>query len=291
MKNKLHKCTILLSSTILAAILFSACSGKNSITNITPLPSPTVSDSPASSSETTVPQVLSRQGEGMFVGLSDSHTIEITVDGKTAAYQLGEGSDSALATLKEGDIVSFEYTETSIDGDTTTKVLMITKIEKSPENTSPKELPVTKEFKLKLEGNQESRTGKLAKGEGYALYIFEQFNFDAASNRLTMNADNNYNVEISKLPVDFKVDAIKKDAMEELADLDDVQAMDPKDLTSMISGVDLVVIGHNDKLTKEVIVKTVDGASFLFKLNIPSSEPSEGFVPLAFASIDSIVTQ
>lgn len=295
MKNKsiTTKWTILLSSTVLAACLLSACNNNNSNANTNSSPSPTVSASPTPT-ESASPEVETKQGEGEFVGLADSHTVEITVDGEAAAYQLGEGTDSAAAALKEGDKVSFEYTEAAIEGDATAKLLTITKIakiEKSAEDTPAQELPATKDFKLQLEGNEETRTGTLAKGDGYALYIFEQFKFDAAANKLIMNVDNNYYVEISKLPEGFKLDDVKADAEKELKSVGDVQTIDPKDSNSMLGDFDLMLKAASNKLTKEVIVKTVGGTSFLFKVNQPVGEPTEGFGPLAFTSMGSIVAQ
>ncbi|CAM3421739.1 hypothetical protein PALU110988_21700 [Paenibacillus lupini] len=286
-KNITTKWTILLSSTVLAAFLLSACNGNNN-NNAAPTTSPTESATPA---PTESPNAETKQGHGVFVGLADSHTVEITVDGEAAAYQLGEGTEEAANALKEGDAVTFEYTEAAIEGDATVKVLTITKIEKAAGDTPAKDLPATKDFKFQLEGNEETRTGTLAKGEGYALYIFEQFKFDAAANKLIMNVDNNYYVEISKLPEGFKLDDIKADAEKELAATGDVQTIDPKDSSSMIGDFDLMLKAAGDKLTKEVIVKTVDGASFLFKVNQPVGEPTEGFSPLASASMGSIVSQ
>ncbi|MGO4108695.1 hypothetical protein [Paenibacillus sp. YAF4_2] len=288
-KNITTKWTVLLSSTVLAACLLSACNdNNNSNVNASPTPSATVSASPTPSES---PEAQTKQGKGVFVGLADSHTVEVTVDGEAAAYQLGEGMDEAVNTLKEGDNVTFEYTEAAIEGDATAKLLTITKIEKSADNTPAIELPATKDFKFQLEGNEETRTGTLAKGDGYALYIFEQFKFDAAAGKLIMNVDNNYYVEISKLPEGFKLEDIKADGEKELAAVGDVQKIDPKDSNSMLGDFDLMLKASGDKLTKEVIVKTVDGTSFLFKVNMPVGEPTEGFGPLAFASMGSIVGQ
>jgi hypothetical protein len=286
-KNITTKWTILLSSTVLAAFLLSACNSNNN-NNAAPTTSPTESATPA---PTESPNAETKQGQGVFVGLADSHTVEITVDGQGAAYQLGEGMDEAVASLKDGDAVTFEYTEAAIEGDATAKLLTITKIEKSAEDMPTIELPATKDFKFQLEGNEETRTGTLAKGDGYALYIFEQFKFDAAAGKLIMNVDNNYNVEISKLPEGFKLEDIKADGEKELAAVGDVQTIDPKDANSMIGDFDLMLKASGDKLTKEVIVKTVEGTSFLFKVNMPVGEPTEGFGPLAFASMGSIVGQ
>ncbi|MCM3630204.1 hypothetical protein M3194_22990 [Paenibacillus glycanilyticus] len=288
-KNITTKLTVLLSSTVLAACLLSACSDNNSNTNASPTPSATVSASPE---PTESPDAVTKQAQGVFVGLADSHTVEITVDGEAASYQLGEGTDEAANALKEGDAVSFEYMEEAVEGDATAKLLTITKIEKAAgDKPGHMELPATKDFKFQLEGNEETRTGTLAKGDGYALYIFEQFKFDAAAGKLIMNVDNNYYVEISKLPEGFKLDKIKADAEKELASVGDVQTIDPKDSSSTIDDYDLMLKAASNKLTKEVIVKTVDGTSFMFKVNQPVGEPTEGFGPLAFASMGSIVSQ
>lgn len=286
-KNITTKWTILLSSTVLAAFLLSACNSNNN-NNAAPTTSPTESATPA---PTESPNAETKQGHGVFVGLADSHTVEITVDGQGAAYQLGEGMDEVVASLKEGDAVTFNYTEAAIEGDATAKLLTITKIEKSAEDTPAVELPATKDFKFQLEGNEETRTGTLAKGDGYALYIFEQFKFDAAAGKLIMNVDNNYYVEISKLPEGFKLEDIKADGEKELAAVGDVQTIDPKDSNSMLGNFDMMLKASGEKLTKEVIVKTVEGTSFLFKVNMPVGEPTEGFGPLAFASMGSIVGQ
>ncbi|GLX67221.1 hypothetical protein [Paenibacillus glycanilyticus] len=289
-KNITTKWTVLLSSTVLAACLLSACNN-DSNSNVNSSPSPTVSASPSPSASAS-PEAESKQGKGVFVGLADSHTVEITVDGEAAAYQLGEGMDTAVADLKEGDNVSFDYTEEAVEGDEAAKVLTITKIEKSAGGDAPAtELPATKDFKFQLEGNEETRTGTLAKGDGYALYIFEQFKFDASAGKLIMNVDNNYYVEISKLPEGFKLDDVKADAEKELATVGDVQTIDPKDSNSMLGDFDLMLKASSNKLTKEVIVKTVGGASFLFTVNQPVGEPTEGFSPLASASMGSIVAQ
>ena len=153
------------------------------------------------------------------------------------------------------------------------------------------ELPATKEFPIELEGNTEQREAKLAVGEGYSLYIFEQFSFDRASGKLTMNVDPNYSVEITKLPSGYNADELKAEGTEDLQSLGEVEDYTTMDNGSSIKNASIYLKARNDDGSKEYIVTEVDGSGYLLKLNIPVGEPTEGFGPLAHTSINSIVNQ
>jgi len=152
-------------------------------------------------------------------------------------------------------------------------------------------LPATKDFTIQLEGNEEVRTAKLAEGDGYSLYVFEQFSFDAKTNRLTMNVDKNYYVDIQKLPEGYNLDDIKKEAESELGKAGKVQSLEGADVNPSLGGAAFMLLTSGDKLTQEIIVKETGGAGFLFKVHMPQGEPSEGFGPLAFASMGSIANR
>jgi hypothetical protein len=309
MNNKTKKWTILLCTAIMVTGLLSAC-GKN----VNNAASPSASQAAASPTETSSPSASpessneTKQGKGEFMGLADPHTVEIKTEGASFSYQLGEGTEDAVSGLNSGDAVSFEYTEITLEGDNTVTQLTLTKIQKDtiagniggqgnvaklPAGNLPAgELPATKEFTFNLEGNEEVRSAKLAQGNGYALYVFEQFSFDAKSNRLTMNVDTNYYVDIQKLPASYKLDDIKVDYEKELAKVGDVRSTKSVEINPLLGGgVSLFLVSSNDKLTREVIVKEVDGVGYLFRVNMPKDEPSEGFGPLAFASMSSIANQ
>lgn len=153
------------------------------------------------------------------------------------------------------------------------------------------ELPATKAFQLELEGNKEEREAKLAVGEGYSLYIFEQFSFDKAAGKLTMNVDPNYSVEITKLPSDYNVDKLKADGTADLKAIGTVEDLTATDSGSMIMNASVYLKARNDEGSKEFIVMEFGGNGYLLEVNIPVGEPTEGFVPLAHTSINSIVNQ
>ncbi|MCM3749975.1 hypothetical protein M3223_21810 [Paenibacillus pasadenensis] len=146
-KNRLYA----LSSAVLLLVL-AGCSGnadnQEGTTSPSPSPSPVISSSPSpspsvspspspapssSGNETEEPgsgQGETKQAEGKFVGLADSHTVEIEIDGKAQAFQLSEAVQETANQLAEGDAVSIEYTEEAVDGDASLKQLTITSLTK-----------------------------------------------------------------------------------------------------------------------------------------------------------------
>ncbi|MNC82872.1 hypothetical protein D3C75_1365700 [compost metagenome] len=58
-----------------------------------------------------------------------------------------------------------------------------------------------------------------------------------------------------------------------------------------MSGIRLYLTAMGSGLTRQVVVKEVDGQGYLIKLNIPQREASEGFGPHVYASLDSLVNQ
>lgn len=86
---------------------------------------------------------------------------------------IGEGLDTVIAGLKEGDTVAFEYNEKAVEGDATAKQLTLTKIQKQrlQQIAVKTEVPVNKQAgnarKLKLlslplkeKGKADSNIGK-----------------------------------------------------------------------------------------------------------------------------------
>jgi hypothetical protein len=303
MNNKSKKWTIILCTAIMVTGMMTACSknGDNAA-------SPTASQVTASPTETSSPSAApvsadeTKQGRGEYVGLADPHTVEIKTESGSASYQLGEGTEDVVTGLKSGNAVSFEYTEKVLEGDNAGTQLILTKIQKEAvsddkggqgnKTTKPAvDLPATKDFTFNLEGNKEVRTAKLAHGDGYALYVFDHFSFDSKSSRLSMDIDKNYYVDIQKLPSGYKLENVKKDAENDLAKVGEVRSIEGADINSILGGASLFLIGSNDKLTQEVIVKEVDGTGYLLKVNMPQGEPAEGFGPLALTSMSSIVNQ
>ncbi|WP_435924567.1 hypothetical protein [Paenibacillus sp. DYY-L-2] len=294
-----HRKFAMVAMAAVLSLSLAACGGNNGkMTN----PVPSENNSGTAGTNQPGPGTVSetKQGKGIWVGLADNHSAEIEMDGTPQPFQLDEAVKTAAEALNSGDPVEFEYVEAAIDGEDSLTQKTITKLMKSgnsednassPNGNAEEALPATRSIEIELEGMKEERTAKLAEGKGYALYAFEGFTFDPETNKLQMDYDNNYNVEIAKLPSDYKTEQLSEEAKKELADTGKVEEMKGEEIHASMRDASLFLIARGEKVTREYIVKEVDGQGYLFKLNMPHGEASEGFGPLAYASINTLVNR
>lgn len=232
-----------------------------------------------------------KQGAGQFVGLMDNHSVEIEVNGEPTAFQM----DASIAEIAEGlapnEPVEFEYVEKAIEGEDTLKQLVLIKLAKAPQSDSAVGLPATKQLEVEVEGMKEARSANLAEGNGYALYVFDIFAFDSKTDTLSMNYDSNYKVTIIKLPSGYNRDQLLLEAKERLSELGQVEEVQGEVMDRFMKGTSVFLEAVGNDLTQQYIVKEIEGQGYAFELNIPHGEPSEGFVPSAYASLNSIVTK
>ncbi|WP_458123542.1 hypothetical protein [Paenibacillus sp. Z3-2] len=240
------------------------------------------------------------EAEGILTGWADPHTVEIRVNEKPMSFQVGEDLQKSLDDIDDEDSVRFKYVEKTIDA--TTKQLILTEIAKIESNDDNKgssaggavtsDRPKTSELEVSVEGMTEKRPVTLAQAKGYSLYIFEPMAFDAEDHELTMKIDPAYEVEIEKLPADFNLDMLKMDAKEELSETGEVKQLTTEQLSNgPMKDARLYMMSQNDKKTEYYIVKELDGNGFIFHIQAPIGEPSEGFLPMAYASLNSIMNE
>ncbi|WP_340030964.1 hypothetical protein NSQ20_23205 [Paenibacillus sp. FSL K6-1122] len=240
------------------------------------------------------------EAEGILTGWADPHTVEIRVNEKPMSFQVSEDLQKSLDDIDDEDSVRFKYVEKTIDA--TTKQLVLTeiaKIESSDENngsnaggTVTSDRPKTSELEVTVEGMTEKRPVTLAQAKGYSLYVFEPMAFDAEDHELTMKIDPDYEVEIEKLPANYNLDALKMDAKEELSETGEVKQLTAEQLSNgPMKDARLYMMSQNDKKTEYFIVKELDGNGFIFHIQAPIGEPSEGFLPMVYASLNSIMNE
>jgi hypothetical protein len=235
-----------------------------------------------------------KEGYGIYVGQIDPHSVEIEVGGTPIVFQLGAGVADALEGVNSNDPVRFKYTEQPVEGDDTLKVLTITELERAEganAGADPERLPGTKELEVELEGMKETREAAKAVGSGYAIYVFPPFTFDPETNRMSMNIDPDYYVDIRKLPAGWQPDQIRAEGEAWVKEgAGTVEEWTGERIYGQMRGASLYLTGQKTGLTRTFVVKTIDGADYELKFNQPQGEASEGFLPLAFASVNSIVT-
>lgn len=240
------------------------------------------------------------EAEGILTGWADPHTVEIRVNEKPMSFQVSEDLQKSLDDIDDEDSVRFKYVEKTIDA--TTKQLVLTeiaKMESSDDNngsnaggTVTSDRPKTSELEVTVEGMTEKRPVTLAQAKGYSLYLFEPMAFDAEDHELTMKIDPDYEVEIEKLPANYNLDALKMDAKEELSETGEVKQLTAEQLSNgPMKDAQLYMMSQNDKKTEYFIVKELDGNGFIFHIQAPIGEPSEGFLPMAYASLNSIMNE
>ncbi|MGO4732240.1 hypothetical protein [Paenibacillus sp. 2KB_22] len=240
------------------------------------------------------------EAEGILTGWADPHTVEIRVNEEPMSFQVSEDLQKSLDDIDDEDSVRFKYVEKTIDA--TTKQLVLTeiaKMESSDNNngsnaggTVTSDRPKTAELEVTVEGMTEKRPVTLAQAKGYSLYVFEPMAFDAEDHELTMKIDPDYEVEIEKLPADYNLDVLKMDAKEELSETGEVKQLTAEQLSNgPMKDAKLYMMSQNDKKTEYFIVKELDGNGFVFHIHAPIGEPSEGFLPMAYASLNSIMNE
>ncbi|AZK46600.1 hypothetical protein [Paenibacillus lentus] len=232
-----------------------------------------------------------KQGTGKIVGLMDSHSVEIEVDGDPTAFQMDASIAAIAEELAPNEPVEFEYVEKAIEGEDTLKQLFLTKLAKASQSDTAAGLPATKLLEVELEGMKEERSANLTEGNGYALYVFDIFTFDSKTDTLSMNYDPNYKVSIVKLPSDYNTDDLLLEAKEQLSEIGQVKEVDSEIMHRFMPGTLVFLQATKEDLTRQYIIKEIDGQGYAFELNIPHGEPAEGFEPLAYASLNSIVTK
>lgn len=235
------------------------------------------------------------QGSGKYVGQIDSHSVEIETEEGPTAFELGSDTEQSLQNLEMDDPVVFEYVEQPVEGDPSVVQRVLSKLSKASASTeasvSEGSLPETRTMKLTLEGMEEEKTAKLASGKGYSLYVFDIFTFDPAADKLSMNVDPGYHAEIEKLPADYSLDVLELEGREELSATGKVTVLGREERDQRMAGLRLYLTATGSGLTRQYIIKEVDGQGYMIKLNIPQREASEGFGPHVYASLDSIVNR
>lgn len=295
MKKRLEYMTTLLLAVLVVCSL-AACGTESKDTPVSPDPDSSVTqpspDDPAEPPKEDSPVV--KEGEGSFTGLADSHTVEIIVDGHPMSFQFGEDLSQAIESIKPDQTVSFTYEEKAIEGEASLKQLVLKEIHKAETNDSSSDgstdaaLPPEKQLEVTLEGNHEQRPAKLVAGDGYAFYMFEQFSFDKIKNRLSMKVDPRYQVRIEKLQPDFNLDHLAQEGQKELEKHGKVTRLKGDEMTETMRDARLFLISRDAQGMHEYIVKEINGNGYAFHVDIPQGEASEGFTPLAFASLNTL---
>ncbi|MFB8375094.1 hypothetical protein [Paenibacillus taichungensis] len=292
--------TMNISASLLVLVMgFSLVACGNSSPTAQPPANNTEEQTPAPGKQPEESAVI--EAEGILTGWADPHTVEIRVKEEPMSFQVGEDLQKSLDDIDDEDSVQFKYVEKAIQGDTTIKQLVLTEIAKVESKDGngtnaggnvTSDRAKTSELEVTVEGMTEKRPVTLAHGKGYSLYVFEPMVYDADDHELTMKIDPDYEVEIEKLPSDYNLNELKVDAKKDLSETGAVKQLSEEKLSNgPMKEAKLFMMSQNNKKTEYFIVKELDGNGFAFHIHAPVGEPSEGFLPMVYASINSIMNE
>lgn len=264
-------------------------------------PAPTEETDPAEPADPADPdgeEVLSATGE--YGGQADPHTIEVNVDGTPTSFQLAEGVEAQLDGLNEGDTISFDYVEQTIEGSDVPQ-LEIRSLHAGGDSTSSgqgtsgaaasTDRPATESFVVG-DGESKTLTGELQDGDGYSLYVLDGYTLDASANRLSLTEDPAYYAEIEKLPADYNVDHLRLQGTAELEKAGGtVKEFDSDTLVeSPMMNASLFLQGSGANEMRDYILwEAEDGSGYIFRLVMPENEEGSPFYMEATTSLSTIL--
>jgi hypothetical protein len=155
--------------------------------------------------------------------------------------------------------------------------------------TNKTERPQTESFEmLTAEGNQ-SLTATLQQGEGFSLYVFEKFTFDAAQGRLSLTSNADYYVDIEPLPSDYNLAELETAGKEELEKAGKVSDYSGELVEHPLGSAELYLQASGEEGISDYIVwKSEEGEVFLFRLHNPKGEEASDFASPVLVSLSTV---
>ena len=157
--------------------------------------------------------------------------------------------------------------------------------EKAPDVTRPQ----IESFDLMTgEGNQ-SHTATLHQGEGFSLYVFEKFAFDAAEGRLFLNSNPEYDVEIESLPANYDLAQLETAGKEELDKFGEVSDFSGELVEHPLGSAEIYLqVSSSEGINDYIVWQSETGDAFLFRLHNPKGEEASDFAGPVLVSLSTV---
>lgn len=141
---------------------------------------------------------------------------------------------------------------------------------------------------MTAEGNQ-SLEAVLHQGEGFSLYVFEKFAFDAAAGRLSLSSNPDYYVDIEPLPSDYDLAQLKAAGKEELSQVGEVSDYSGELVEHPLGSAELYLQASGAEGISDYMVWTSEpGDAFLFRLHSPKGEDASDFAGPVLVSLSTV---
>ena len=158
--------------------------------------------------------------------------------------------------------------------------------EKAPEMLRPQ----TENFDLMTgEGNQ-TRSATLHQGEGFSLYVFDKFAFDAAKGRLFLSGNPEYEVLIESLSANYDLTQLEIQGKEELEKFGEVSDFSGELVEHPLGSAELYLqTSGSDGIHEYIVWKSEAGDAFLFRLHNPKGEEASDFAGPVLVSLSTVL--
>ncbi|WP_063565036.1 hypothetical protein [Paenibacillus sp. O199] len=157
------------------------------------------------------------------------------------------------------------------------------------EETSETTRPQTESLDLMSGEGNSSQTATLHQGEGFSLYVFEKFSFDAAKGRLSLTSNPDYYVDIEPLPSDYDLEKLKTTGQEDLEKFGEVTDYSGELIEHPLGFAELYLQASGEKGINDYMVwKSEKGDAFLFRLHNPKGEEASDFAGPVLVSLSTV---
>ncbi len=157
------------------------------------------------------------------------------------------------------------------------------------EETNKTERPQTESFEMMTADGNQSLEATLQQGEGFSLYVFEKFTFDAAQGRLSLTSNADYYVDIEPLPSDYNLAELETAGNEELEKAGKVSDYSGELVEHPLGSAELYLQASGEGGISDYMVwKSKEGEAFLFRLHNPKGEEASDFASPVLVSLSTV---
>ncbi|NMI03686.1 hypothetical protein HF638_06840 [Paenibacillus sp. SZ31] len=157
------------------------------------------------------------------------------------------------------------------------------------EEANETERPQTESFEMLTADGNQSLEATLQQGEGFSLYVFEKFTFDAAQGRLSLTDNTDYYVDIEPLPSDYNLAELETTGKEELEKAGKVSDYSGELVEHPLGSAELYLQASGEEGISDYMVWTSEeGDAFLFRLHNPKGEEASEFASLVLVSLSTV---
>ncbi|MFC4306790.1 hypothetical protein [Cohnella boryungensis] len=145
--------------------------------------------------------------------------------------------------------------------------------------------PQTESFDL-ITGPQ---AATLHQGDGFSLYLFDGFVFDADQGRLSLEKNSDYDVEIKLLPTDEDLSKLRAAGEEELAKAGKVSDYSGELVEHPLGSAELYLQAESgDGISDYIVWKAESGDRFLFRLHNPKGKEASDFANPVLVTLSTV---